>query len=123
MYTTKHDLPAVTRAASTLSKQDQETVTWLISDIAGCDDCVAAYSLLGKMAGLAPEVLQQMRAGQPTGDAKRDARVRFVRNLAETSGTISDEECSAIKAAGSTDQPLVDSSLALAVTVFTNVFN
>jgi len=65
MYTTKHDLPAVTRAASTLSKQDQETVTWLISD----------------------------------------------------------EECSAIKAAGSTDQPLVDSSLALAVTVFTNVFN
>ena len=62
-------------------------------------------------------------AGQPTGDAKRDALVRFVRNLAETGGTISDEEFSAIKAAGYTDQQLVDISLAIAVTVFTNVFN
>jgi AhpD family alkylhydroperoxidase len=110
-------------AASTLSKQDQETVKLLISEVAGCDYCVAAHSLLGKMMGLAPEVLKQIRAGQPTGDAKRDVLVRFVRNLAETGGTISDEEFSAIKATGYTDQQLVDISLAIAVTVFTNVFN
>jgi alkylhydroperoxidase family enzyme len=34
-----------------------------------------------------------------------------------------DEEFSASKAAGYTDQQLVDISLAIAVTVFTNVFN
>jgi AhpD family alkylhydroperoxidase len=110
-------------AASTLSKQDQETVKLLISEVADGDHCVAVHSLLGKMTGLANEVLKQIRAGQPTGDAKRDALVRFGRNLAETSGTISDEEVSAIKAAGYTDQQLVDISLAIAVTVFMNVCN
>jgi AhpD family alkylhydroperoxidase len=34
-------------AGSTLSKQDQETIKLLVSEIAGCDYCVAAHSLLG----------------------------------------------------------------------------
>ena len=110
-------------AGSTLSKQDQETIKLLVSEIAGCDYCVAAHSLLGKMAGLAPEVLKQIRAGQPTGDARRDTLVRFVRNLVQTRGTISEQEFSAIKAAGYTDQHLVDISLAIAVITFTNIFN
>jgi uncharacterized peroxidase-related enzyme len=110
-------------AGSTLSKQDQETIKLLVSEIAGCDYCMAAHSLLGKMAGLAPEVLKQIRAGQPTGDARRDALVRFVRNLVQTRGTISMQEFSAIKVAGYTDQHLVDISLAIAVTTFTNIFN
>jgi uncharacterized peroxidase-related enzyme len=110
-------------AASTLSKQDQETVKLVVSEAAGCDDCVAAHSMLGKLTGLKPEALKQIRAGQPTGDAKRDALVRFVRTLAHTRGTLSDEAFSAIKAAGYTDAQLVDISLAMAVTAFTNVFN
>ena len=110
-------------AGSTLSKQDQETIKLLVSEIAGCDYCVAAHSLIGKMAGLAPEVLKQIRAGHPTGDARRDALVRFVRNLVQTRGTISGQEFSAIKAAGYTDQHLVDISLAIAVITFTNIFN
>lgn len=110
-------------AASTLSKQDWETVKLIVSEAAGCDYCVAAHSTLGKLAGLAPETLTQIRAGQLTGDAKRDALVRFVRNLARTSGTISERDFTAIKAAGYTDAQLVDISLAVAVTTFTNVFN
>ncbi len=110
-------------AAGTLSKQDQETVKLLVSEVAGCDYCVAAHSLLGKLTGLAPEVLKQIRLGLPTGDAKRDALVRFVRNLQRTSGTVSIEEFAAIKGAGYTDQQLVDISLAIALTAFTNVFN
>jgi hypothetical protein len=54
---------------------------------------------------------------------KRDALVRFGRTLAATSSTIRAEEVSAIKAAGDTDQHLVEISLAIAVTVFTNVCN
>ncbi len=110
-------------AGGALSKQDQETIKLAISEIAGCDYCVAAHSLFGKLAGLSPDALKQIRAGQPTGDAKRDALVHFVRKLAQTSGTISDQEFSAIKAAGYTDAQLVDISLAVAVITFTNVFN
>ena len=110
-------------AKGTLSKQDQETIKLRVSTVAGCDYCVAAHSLLGKMTGLQPEVLKQVRAGQPTGDAKRDALVKFVDGLVRTSGTISQAQFDAIKAAGYTDAQLVDISLAITVTVFTNVFN
>jgi uncharacterized peroxidase-related enzyme len=110
-------------ASGTLSKQDQETIKLLVSKVAGCDYCVAAHSLLGKLTGLSQDVLKHIRDGEPTGDAKRDALVRFVRLLTETSGTIAAEEVTAIKAAGYTDRQLVEISLAITVTVFTNVFN
>ena len=110
-------------ASSTLSKQDQETIKLLVSAVAGCDYCVAAHSLLGKLAGLKPEELKNIRDGKPTGDVKRDALVRFVRRLATTGGTVSDADFAAIKDAGYSDAQLVDISLAFATNAFTNVFN
>jgi len=110
-------------AAGTLSKQDQETIKLAVSAAVGCDYCEAAHSLLGKLAGLKPDVMRRIRAGQPTGDAKRDALVRFVQVLVLTRGTLHEEEFSAIKDAGYTDAQLVDITLALAVITFTNVFN
>jgi alkylhydroperoxidase family enzyme len=64
-------------------------------------------------------VSSQWRA---TGDAKRDALVRFVRKLAQ-SGIVSDEDFAAIKAADYSDAQLVEISLAFATTVLANVFN
>ena len=110
-------------AAGNLSATDRETIKLVVSAVAGCDYCVAAHSLLGKMAGLKPEALKQIREGLPTGDTKRDALVRFVRELQQTSGTISDEAYAAIRAAGYTEAQLVDIALAITTTVFTNVFN
>jgi uncharacterized peroxidase-related enzyme len=110
-------------ASGSLSKRDQETIKLVISGVAGCGYCVAAHSLLGKLAGLKPEELKNIRDGKPTGDVKRDALVRFVRRLATTSGTVSDADFAAIKDAGYSDAQLVDISLACATTVFTNVFN
>jgi uncharacterized peroxidase-related enzyme len=110
-------------ASGTLTKRDQETIKLVISEVAGCDYCVAAHSLLGKLAGLQPDEIRKIRDGALTGDAKHDALVRFVRTLADTSGTVSDHDFAAIKAAGYTDAQLVEISLAFATTVFTNIFN
>src|ERR1700747_2636705 len=79
-------------ASSSLSKRDQETIKLVVSGVAGCDYCVAAHSMLGKLAGLKPEELKNIRDGKPTGDANRDALVRFVRQLAENSGNVTAEE-------------------------------
>jgi uncharacterized peroxidase-related enzyme len=110
-------------ARGSLSKQDQETIKLLVSELSGCHYCAAAHTQLAKTTGLSPSVVRQIRAGQPTGDAKRDALVRLVGKLVKTSGTLSDQDFSAIKAAGYTEQQLVDISLAIAVITFTNVFN
>jgi uncharacterized peroxidase-related enzyme len=113
----------VVLAAGTLTKQDREVIKLVISAAGGCDYCVAAHSHLAKLTGVKPEVLKQIREGQPTGDAKRDALIAFVRKLAQSSGTVSDEDFAAIKSAGYSDAQLVEISLAFATTVFTNVFN
>ena len=110
-------------AAGSLTSRDQEVIKLVISDAAGCDYCVAAHSYLAKLAGVKPELLKQIREGQSTGDAKRDVLVGFVRKLARSSGTVSDEDFAVIKAAGYSDAQLVEISLAFATTVFTNVFN
>jgi uncharacterized peroxidase-related enzyme len=110
-------------AGGTLPKRDQEVIKLAISAAAGCDYCVAAHSYLAQLAGVKPDALKQIRESQPTGDAKRDALIHFVRKLAQTSGTVSNEDFAAIKAAGYTDAQLVEISLAFATTVFTNVFN
>ena len=110
-------------AAGTLTRRDQEIIKLVISAAGGCDYCVAAHSYLAKLAGVKPDVLKQIHGGQPTGDAKRDALVGFVGKLAQSSGTVSDEDFAAIKAAGYSDTQLVEISLAFATTVFTNVFN
>lgn len=110
-------------AAGSLSKQDLETIKLLVSEQTGCDYCVAAHAMLGKMTGLSTEVLKQIRAGQATGDARRDALVHFVLNLQKTSGTISENEFAAVRAAGYTETQLAEISLAVAMTIFTNTFN
>jgi uncharacterized peroxidase-related enzyme len=109
--------------AGTLSRQDVETIKLAVSEQTGCDYCVAAHTVIGKMTGLSGEALRQIRAGEPTGDARRDALARFVRQLQTTSGTISAEQFAAIKAAGYSDAQLVEITLAIALTVFTNTFN
>jgi uncharacterized peroxidase-related enzyme len=116
-------LDSVLAASNSLTKQDQETIKLVVSEAVGCDYCVAAHSLLGKLTGLSENVLKQIRHDEPTGDAKRDALIHFVRTLVETSGTVSDSEFAAIRAAGYSDAQLVDISLAIAVTTFTNIFN
>ena len=108
---------------SSLSKQDRETVKLVVSVVAECDYCVAAHSYLGKLAGLTPDVLRQIRSGEPTADTRRDALIRFVRNLAQGSGTLSDAAFAEIRAAGYSDAQLADISLAFAVITFTNIFN
>jgi uncharacterized peroxidase-related enzyme len=111
-------------AAGSLTKRDQEVIKLVISAAAGCDYCVAAHNHLAKLAGVKPEeVLEQIREGQLTGDVKRDALVGFVRKLAQSSGTVSDDDYAAIKSAGYSDAQLVEISLAFATTAFTNVFN
>jgi uncharacterized peroxidase-related enzyme len=109
--------------AGSLGKKDLETIRLVVSENAGCDYCVAAHTAIGKLAGLSSETMKQVRAGQATGEPKRDALVRFVRYLVTTSGTIDREVFDAIKAAGYTDQQLAEISLAIGLMTVTNTFN
>ncbi|MFJ3486042.1 carboxymuconolactone decarboxylase family protein [Pseudomonas sp. NPDC090202] len=106
-----------------LSKPDQETVKLVISELAGCDYCVAAHSMVGKLVGLTPDAMHRLREGQATGDSKRDALVAFVRYLALNPGTLPAEQVQALQEAGYSGEDIVHIGLAISVITFTNVFN
>jgi uncharacterized peroxidase-related enzyme len=110
-------------AGGSLSKQDLETIKLVVSELTGCDYCVAAHVMLAKMTGLSAEAVSRIRAGESTGDAKRDALVAFVRKLQLSGGTLSRADFDAIRAAQYTETQLADISLAIALTIFTNTFN
>ncbi|CAB3766965.1 hypothetical protein LMG29542_05488 [Paraburkholderia humisilvae] len=76
-----------------------------------------------QMVGLTPETMRKIRAGDPTGDAKRDALVRFVRTLIKTSGTIDAAEVNRVRNAGYTERQILEIALAIAVITFTNLAN
>ncbi|KND60237.1 Macrophage infectivity potentiator-related protein [Candidatus Burkholderia verschuerenii] len=110
-------------AKSTLSKADVEAVKLAVSELAGCDYCAAAHTAVGKMVGLTQAQTQQIRAGEATGDAKRDALVRFVRTLASTRGTLDERKLNTVREAGYTDAQITDALFAMSVINFTNLFN
>src|SRR5258708_12320814 len=55
-------------AGSTLSKQDQETIKLLVSEIAGCDYCVAPHTFLGNTSAPSPEHTQHIAPSTPPAD-------------------------------------------------------
>ncbi|BAO91838.1 carboxymuconolactone decarboxylase family protein [Caballeronia cordobensis] len=112
---------AVTR--SELSNADIETLKLVVSETSGCDYCVAAHALKGKFSGLSQDVMALILAGKPTGDARRDALIRFVRVLVETRGTLPAAELDAFRAAGYSEHQVIGVSLAIASITFGNLVN
>jgi len=110
-------------AASTLGKADIEVIKLAVSEYVGCDYCVAAHTLMGKLAGLSADDMKQVRAGVATGEAKRDALVTYVRTLVGTRGTVPEAVVDAVRAAGYTDRQLIEINLAIASITFTNLVN
>ncbi|WP_186276217.1 carboxymuconolactone decarboxylase family protein [Burkholderia gladioli] len=110
-------------AGGTLSKAEIETIKLAVSENAGCDYCIAAHTLAGKFAGLSPEAMRQIRAGEPTGDVKRDALVAYVRSVVSTRGTVPAEQLDHFIAAGFTERQVIEVSLAIASITFTNLVN
>jgi uncharacterized peroxidase-related enzyme len=110
-------------ASGTLGKADIEVVKLAVSEHVGCDYCVAAHSLMGKLAGLSSDEMKQVRSSTATGDAKRDALVTYVRTLVGTRGTVPEAAVDAVRAAGYTDRQLMEINLAIASITFTNLVN
>ncbi|WP_144140919.1 carboxymuconolactone decarboxylase family protein [Paraburkholderia sp. BCC1884] len=108
---------------STLSKADNEAIRLAVSEVAGCDYCLAAHTLMGKAAGLAPDAMKRIRVGESTGDTKRDALVRFVRTIVTTHGTLPNEEVRSVLEAGYTERQVIETALAIAAITFTNIIN
>ncbi|MCE4556905.1 carboxymuconolactone decarboxylase family protein [Roseateles cellulosilyticus] len=106
-----------------LGRADIEAIRLAISEINGCDYCVAAHSAVGKLVGLSPEAMRQIRTGESTGEPRLDALVRFVRTVDGTRGTVPTPVLDAVVAAGYTHQHVIEALLVVSMITFTNLVN
>lgn len=112
-----------TLAKSSLSKREQEAINLAVSEATGCDYCVAAHTLTGKLAGYTAEQTRALRAGAYAEDARIDALVRFALHLVQQRGTLDAAAVDALRAAGFSDRQLVEIPLVVSAILFTNMVN
>jgi uncharacterized peroxidase-related enzyme len=110
-------------AKSSLDKADVGAIKLAVSGLVDCEYCAAAHTVVGKMVGLTQAQTEQIRAGEATGNVKRDALVRFVRQVADSRGTVDARVLDDVREAGYSDAQVIDTLFAMSVINFTNLVN
>ncbi len=113
---------SATLAAGVLPAKVREQIALAVAQANACDYCLAAHSLLGKGAGLAPDAILAARRATAT-DAKIDALLKFAAAVVATRGLVSDEALAAVRAAGASDAEIVETVAHVALNLLTNYTN
>ena len=87
-----------------------------------CSYCVAAHTLGLKGAGMNDDEILDVRRGS-SGDAKLQALIVFTRKILSVQGFVSDDDLSAVRAAGYTDANFADIMVVIAQKTLSNFFN
>ncbi|MBI2311465.1 MAG: carboxymuconolactone decarboxylase family protein [Betaproteobacteria bacterium] len=105
-----------------LTGAETEAIKLIVAQIYGCNYCLAAHTMVGKKAGLSEADTIAIRRGI-IGSPKLSALVRFVNTAIQPAGRLSDEDVTAIRAAGFNDGQITEIVMVIAQTVFTTLFN
>jgi uncharacterized peroxidase-related enzyme len=112
------------RSASGFSPIEQEVVLLTISQVHGCDYCVAAHSMVAtRVAQMDAELLNALREGQPVNDPKLAALQALTQDLVLSRGRPCPDRVAAFQAVGHDERQLLQIVLALAVKVISNFSN
>jgi AhpD family alkylhydroperoxidase len=111
---------AFQNAKSSISGKAREIVNLIVSQVNGCEYCLAAHTVIGKMNGFTDEQILEIRGGKASFDAKFDALARLVKNIAVNRGHADQALVDAFFAAGWTKANLVDAIVAIGDKTVTN---
>jgi len=109
-------------AKGTLNAQTREQIALTVSQTNGCEYCLAAHSLTGKLAGLQPDQIVAARRGK-SNDPKSQAILALTQNILERHGNVSDEQLANARAVGVSDAELVEIVANVTVMTYTNFLN
>ncbi len=107
---------------SSLSAAVREQIALAVAELNSCEYCLSAHSAIGRSVGLTPEAIEAARRGQAT-DPRVAALLRFVRDVVESRGRVSDEALTTVRTAGATDAEIVETIALIVLNIFTNYTN
>jgi AhpD family alkylhydroperoxidase len=107
-------------ARSSIAGRAREVVNLAVSQVNGCEYCLAAHTMIGRMQGFTDAQILEIRAGRASFDSKLDALARLVRNITLERGHADPALVDAFFAAGWTQENLVDAIVAMGDKTVTN---
>jgi uncharacterized peroxidase-related enzyme len=111
---------ALQNAKSSLNAKQREVINLVVSQVNGCEYCLAAHTAVGKMAGFTEAQIVEIRGGRATFDPKLDALARFVREVTLTRGHAAPGVTEAFLEGGWTQGNLVDVIMAIGDKIISN---
>src|SRR5262249_39593188 len=106
----------------TLPVRLREQLSLAVAQANGCDYCVAAHSVIGKMVGLTDQQVRDSRIGGAI-EPKADTLIRFALEVVRTRGRVSGAALDEVREAGFGDGVIAEVVAHVALDVFTNYFN
>lgn len=99
-----------------------EQIAVAVADRNACEYCLAAHTALGRKAGVSAEALAAAQRGE-SADAATAAAITFALKLVNDRGNVSEADVQAVRAAGFSDEQIVEILAHVALNLFTNYFN
>lgn len=111
---------ALQNAKSSITGKAREVVNLVVSQINGCEYCLAAHTVIGKMVGFTDAQIIEIRGVGAGFDARLDALARLVKNIASERGHADPARLQAFFDAGWTRENLVDAIVVIGDKMVTN---
>jgi AhpD family alkylhydroperoxidase len=109
-------------AGGSLDPKLRERIAIEAAQSHGCNYCLAAHDLTGRLAGLDEEERLANRRGH-SHDPKADVALEFTRTLIDGRGNVTGEDIRRVKEAGYSDGEVAEIMALVALNVLTNYFN
>lgn len=114
------DYLALQNRKSSLRAKEREVINLVVSQVNGCEYCLAAHTVLGRMNGFTDDQIVELRGGRATFDPKLDALAAFVRETTERRGKPTSDATERLFAAGYTEENVVDVIIVIGDKIITN---
>ena len=95
-------------AKTSLNNKEKEVVNLAVSEVNGCDYCLAAHTAIAQMNGFTQEQTLELRAGKASFQTSYNALAGLAKNITENRGRADKSVVDSFLAAGYTQENLVD---------------
>jgi len=100
----------------------REQLALAIAEANGCNYCLSAHSFIGAKQGLSDEEIEKNRLGL-SADAKIQEALQFAQKVTKNKGLVNNDDLKTFKAAGYTDEDVLEVVLNVVSNTLTNYIN
>jgi AhpD family alkylhydroperoxidase len=111
---------AFSGAKTSLKAKEKEVVNLIVSQVNGCEYCLAAHTAISKMQGFTDDQILEIRRGSAGFDPKLDALVKVAKSITENKGHADQQVVDNFFAAGYNEGSLIDVVLVVGDKTITN---